>query len=160
MKVSKRFGMQSVITLAVLVVLFLTAPVSVGAEAKQAVGALTSPPPQESSTYLMSGNQYLYSGNLYIENNGSLSVKCTGEAIASQKVESIGIIFTIQRWTGTSWVEGTSANVSDAAVSKLKAYANFDVKSGYYYRAKAVLWVSQGGLYEQSTIYSSSVLSN
>ncbi|WP_068617604.1 hypothetical protein [Paenibacillus tuaregi] len=157
MKVSKRLASSAVLSF-ILVFMLLAAPVSVGAEASKGA-ALTSPPPQETNTYILgAANKYLYGGNVLIESNGSLKVKCTAETIANQKVESMGIIFTLQRWTGTNWEDGPSVNLSDSNVSNLKGYANFEVKSGYYYRAKAVLWVSQGGIYEQSVVYSNSLL--
>jgi len=126
--------------------------------APSGVIALTSAPPIELFSVFDPSHLYLGSGNSSITpSSGKVTVSATTFAYTS--VDSIGIIFYVEKWDGSSW--NTVGSGSTMGTNNASSYHNLFVKSvdaGYYYRAKTIHWVIHGGKYEQGEVITSSVL--
>jgi hypothetical protein len=106
-----------------------------------------------------SGYTYLDQGDSSILDNGNQSVNISASTVAKGTVESLGVTVTLQKYTGSVWIDVGSATT----MSKSNDYyfSNTVTKatvSGYYYRAHTVHWVSNRGLYEQADRYTSYIL--
>lgn len=76
--------------------------------------------------------------------------RVTATTYASQTVDSIGITFILQRWTGSTWVDATTA--VERSMTNRDSYTSsvtWNVTEGYYYRAITIHWIQQGTTYEQ-----------
>lgn len=126
-----------------------------------APGALTTPPPVEmnlNSSLNILANKYLMNYFSSIGKVSSTQVGINGTTSASQAVDSLGINYVIQRWTGSAWVDAGAAYDNGTNKTSLSGSKTFNVQPGYYYRAKTVHWVNESGTYEEGTYYTSSVL--
>lgn len=121
-------------------------------------GALTSPPPSEVNTMSFASFTYLSSGSATASLVSSNSVNLKSNTYATQSVSKIGVDLTLQRWTGSAWVDVDTRTFSNTQSSFLSADSNFTVSTGYYYRAKAHHYIYQGSTYEETTTYSTQVL--
>lgn len=125
-------------------------------------GALTPPPPDliQPFTLFDPDFTYLERGGVYISEMNDGKVNIWGDTTATVYVDEVGVGLTMQRWTGSAWVDvisGTPSVVSDAAY----AYASHiltSVAKGYYYRTKSSHWIEYGTVYEGGTRYSGSIL--
>ncbi|CAH1212250.1 hypothetical protein PAECIP111893_03509 [Paenibacillus plantiphilus] len=131
----------------------------------QIAGAKTSPPPllitpftifDPSFIYLEKGQGYIsYSGT-----TGNYKVNIWAETFGVIRVDEIGVVPTLQRWTGSAWIDvfyGSNAIDYDSAYT-YQSHNNISVLSGYYYRTKSYHWAKEGTTTESGYRYSSSVL--
>jgi hypothetical protein len=83
-----------------------------------------------------------------------------GEAYAVERTDKIGVQLTLQRWTGSVWIDVYSGAAKEE--SKIdyvfQANINIPVQTGYYYRIKGYYWITKGTIQENGTRYSSSEL--
>jgi len=96
-------------------------------------------------------HNYLDDGASSLEQLSSeTKARITATTYASQTVDSIGITFILQRWTGSTWVDATAA--VERSTTNRDSYTSsvtWNVTEGYYYRAKTIHWIQQGTTYEQ-----------
>jgi len=125
-----------------------------------APGALTPPPPVELNVNSMNlmANKYLSSYYSSISKASSSQVNVFGSTTAGQTVDSIGIQFVLQRWTGTTWVDAGGASDNGTNKASHSATKTFSVTQGYYYRAMTTHWINENGTYEEGTYFTSSLL--
>ncbi|OZB95211.1 hypothetical protein [Paenibacillus sp. XY044] len=132
--------------------------VDISAAAVKEPGALTTPPPPE--PFIMSFASFTYLNNCYasasLVNSKTVALKAT--TYAKQSVDKIGADLTLQRWTGSAWVDVETRPFMDTGNSFVSADSSFTVTTGYYYRAKAYHYVYKGTAFEQTTTYSQEVL--
>lgn len=105
-------------------------------------------------------HDYLDEGiNILEQLTSQAKARITGKTYASQKVDSLGITFILQRWTGSEWVDVTDA-VDRSATNKdsYTTSVTWNVTEGYYYRAKTIHWIQHGTTYEQGERISSYIL--
>lgn len=121
-------------------------------------GALTTPPPPE--RYITSFASFTYLNNCYASASlvNSTTVALKASTFAKQSVDKIGVDLTLQRWTGSAWVDMETRRYLDTGNSTISGDYNGTVITGYYYRAKAYHTVYQGSAFEQTTTYSPQVL--
>lgn len=160
-KVSSPKRIASALAVSVLLSLSLAGGAYADASADIAPGALTTPPPVEmnlNSSLNMLANKYLLN---YFSSIGKVSgtqVGVNGTTNASQTVDSLGINYVIQRWTGSAWVDSGAAYDNGTNRSSLSGSKTFNVQAGYYYRAKTIHWVNKSGTYEEGTYHTNSIL--
>lgn len=125
-------------------------------------GALTAPPPGliQPLTLFDPNFSYLERGAGYISelSNGRLNI--WGDTAATVYVDEIGVGLTLQRWTGSAWIDvisGTPAIDSDSAYT-YQSHILTSVAKGYYYRTKSLHWITYGDVSESGTRYSGSIL--
>jgi hypothetical protein len=146
--------------LTMMIVLSIT---TVSASPMYTQGAKTPPPTQEFQIQgtFNPNHIYLQDGTNQISKSTINQVKLTATTYAYQVVNSIGITFYLQKWSGSSWADvgpGTSLSATNKSSYTNNVYGN--VESGYYYRARTVHWVSNGSTYEQGELLSGSMLMN
>lgn len=157
-----RFPKRRISAIAVSALLSLT--LAGGAYADSATdiapGALTPPPPVEMSLNSANLAAYQYLTNYYssISKSGSSQVSISGYTGAGQTVNSLGIQFVLQRWTGSEWIDISGTSDSGTNKSSHSATKTFNVTQGYYYRGKTTHWVNKSGTYEEGTYYTNSIL--
>ncbi len=126
--------------------------------AASGVIALTSAPPIEPFSVFDSTHLYLDNGvSVITPTTGKVTVSATTTALTT--VDSIGIIFYVEKWNGSSW--GTVGSGSTMGGNSQAYYHNTlskTVDAGYYYRARTIHWVIHNGKYEQGEVITSSVL--
>ncbi|QCT02844.1 hypothetical protein E6C60_2129 [Paenibacillus algicola] len=121
--------------------------------------ALTAPPPVEMNINAAnSSTMYITSIGASLQRYGSIQFQLNGSTSSSTVVDSIGVNFILQRWTGSAWVDsGTSSGQSNNA-----AFYNdnriFSATTGYYYRGKTIHWVRKGTFYEETLNYTETIL--
>lgn len=127
----------------------------------QAMAAQTGLPPGTVPFTQFDPNfDYLENGSSYVSYNGKGKASIWGETIATRRVDKVGVQLILQRWTGKEWIDvfkGEKAELSDSSRIN-KTIDNLSVTSGYYYRVKAIHWISYGSTKEEGTRYSSSLL--
>lgn len=126
-----------------------------------APGALTTPPPVEmnlNSSINILANKYLVNYYSTISKVSSTQVSINGFTGAGQAVDTIGINYVLQRWTGSAWVDTGSAYENGTNKLSLSGTKYFNVQAGYYYRGKTIHWTNENGTYEEGTYYTNSVL--
>jgi len=99
---------------------------------------------------------------MYFEHNyqGKQKVKIWGESYGTISVDKIGVQRTLQRWTGSEWIDvyyGASFENSNTAYSYY-SIRDISVQSGYFYRTKSYHWAKKGSTTESGYLYSSSYL--
>lgn len=120
--------------------------------------ALTSAPPPTLFGVFNPNHQYLQDGTSAATVSAG-SISATGSTSGKVRVDSIGVTFYLQRWTGTQWTtvgsgetaSGTNRNVHAGSFSR-------STTAGYYYRIKTVHWVNHNGVYEEGEKYTASQL--
>jgi len=125
-------------------------------------GALTVPPPNliQPFTLFDPNFTYLERGAGYISELSNGKVNIWGDTAATIHVDKISVSLTLQRWTGSAWVDvisGAAATDSDSAYAYQSHILN-SVARGYYYRTKSSHWITHGTTYESGTRYSGSIL--
>jgi hypothetical protein len=148
------------ILLGILVTMVIPSPVF----AQDVVAAKTTPPPLEFSTFTIFNPNfnYLNRGEAYITDKGNQKVTISGESSALERVDKIGVQLTLQRWTGSAWIDiftGSNTQETDSTYVYV-SHGNLSVLSGYYYRTKSYHWIQEGSIIESGTHYSSSILIN
>lgn len=130
----------------------------VSASEELKIGNLTSAPPVQSMSTFDPNHQYLFNGtNSITALTGTVSIGA--DTSATQVVDSIGIIFYVQKWNGSSWE--TVGSGSTTGGNNSGYYTNSISRSstaGYYYRARTIHWVIENGVYEEGERFSSAVL--
>ncbi|MDO3410368.1 hypothetical protein QWJ34_11395 [Saccharibacillus sp. CPCC 101409] len=125
-------------------------------------GALTPPPPVliQPFTFFDPNFSYLERGGSYIAEiaNGNLDI--WGDTSATVRVDKIGVELTLQRWTGTSWIDVISGSpgISTNSAYMYQSHILSSVARGYYYRTKSFHWIIEGAAYESGTRYSGTLL--
>ncbi|MGG1876551.1 hypothetical protein ABDI30_03030 [Paenibacillus cisolokensis] len=160
-KVRNHTRIFSSVALSVLLSLSLTGGAFADSASDLAPGALTSPPPVEAEFVpfaALNANLYLSHGSSTIRQAGSNQVQVTARTYAYQTVNSVGVNYNLQRWTGTEWINIASFSDSVSSRSSYDGLRTWSVSPGYYYRAHTVHWVNHGGTYESATYYTNSVL--
>lgn len=160
-KVRNHTRIVSSIAVSVLLSMSLTGGAFADSASDLAPGALTSPPPVETEHApfaALAANQYLSHGSSSIRVSGTNQVQISASTYAYQTVNSVGVNFTLQRWTGSAWINVSSASDSASSRTSYDGQRTWTVSPGYYYRAHTVHWVNHGGTYESSTYQTNSVL--
>ncbi|GIP26001.1 hypothetical protein J23TS9_11310 [Paenibacillus sp. J23TS9] len=122
-------------------------------------GALTPPPPTEFSPLSISGNyQYLAAGNATISAIGNGQLRINADTAAKSSVDTIKAYVSLQRYTGTSWVDVSNTTFSKNNTDFVVGDALFTGVKAFYYRVACTHSINKGGLYEQSIEYSDFVL--
>lgn len=146
--------------LTLLVVLLLPVALAQAAPVTPTAAKTTTPPADFSVLTVFDPNfTYLERGQGYISDAGRGRVNIWGETFGTVRTDEIGVQLTLQRWTGSAWIDvyyGGSVAESNAAY----AYSsiNVTVESGYYYRTVAYHWIEEGAVFEAGYRYSSSYL--
>lgn len=149
------------LAVSVLLSLSLAGGAYADSSADIAPGALTPPPPVElnlNSSINLLANKYLLNYYSTINKVSSIQVSINGFTNAVQAVDSIGIHYSVQRWTGSEWVDIGSSSDSGTNKSSFSSTKNFSVQAGYYYRGKTVHWVNKSGTYENGTYFTNTIL--
>lgn len=126
--------------------------------------AYTSPPPDDklppTVCSLFDPNyDYLINGGSSVSNIGNSKISISGYSTAKQRVDTIGVQLTLQRWTGSSWVDINRSPKAELS-SSANTYSEHEVTvaPGYYYRSKSYHWTEHGIVKEDGTLYSESIL--
>lgn len=163
--------------LSCFLVFTLAAPVQAAAPKKEP-GMLTSPPPAEDFvTRYVPGPEastgeittqafspyhlYLVTGDVQIGVSGTGNLSLGGSTTANTNVQTIGIGLTVQRWTGSYWVQVYKA--TDRTLSNVMAVMKSDETTavkGYYYRTVGKHWINHNGVYEEGTTYGTAMAYN
>lgn len=125
-------------------------------------GALTLPPPVlfQPFTFFDPDFDYLEKGGSYISELTGPKINIWGETFGTVHIDEIGVQLTLQRWTGSAWVDeysGSSTTDADSAYV-YQSHIISSIQKGYYYRTKSQHWIEQGTTYESGIRYSSSIL--
>jgi hypothetical protein len=124
-------------------------------------GALTTPPPTQAEvkiTTLNTSFNYLYDALLTISDLGNLKVRLLVTTTAYEIVSSIGADVSIQRWTGTQWVNVHNTILSTTSNDNYNSKVDWNVTAGYYYRGLGKHWIKKGSIKEELVVYSTSIL--
>lgn len=124
--------------------------------------AKTSAPPVEivPTTVFDGKYSYLEKGQGYLSYEGNQKVNIWGESYATIKTDKVGVQLTLQRWTGTAWIDvyyGTSVEESNMSYA-YQSLSGITVMSGYYYRTESYHWIKEGSVSETGYRYSDSYL--
>ncbi|MFB9280211.1 hypothetical protein ACFQMJ_31210 [Cohnella cellulosilytica] len=127
-------------------------------EATSGAVALTAAPPIELFSVFNPNHLYLENGvSTITPTKGKVTVSAT--TVATRTVDSIGLIFYVQKWTGSSWdTVGAGSTVGTNNDSVYHNTFEKTVEAGYYYRARTIHWVIHNGVYEEGETITSSVL--
>lgn len=103
--------------------------------------------------------KYLNNGGTSVSNIGNSKISISGYSTAKQRVDTIGVQLTLQRWTGSNWVDIYRSPKAELATSS-NTYTEHEVTvaPGYYYRSKSSHWTQHGSVKEEGTLYSGSIL--
>lgn len=124
-------------------------------------GAKTEPPPLEvnPSTIFDPDFKYLDDGSGYISDLGNEKVNVWGQTLGTRRVDTIGVQLTLQRWTGSEWLDvNTGANSTFQDSSYAYFSKDINVVEGYYYRVKSKHWIVYDDVKEEGFQYSNSIL--
>ncbi|MFD0715718.1 hypothetical protein [Paenibacillus sp. GCM10027626] len=124
--------------------------------------SITDPPPgTEPFTVFDPDFKYLDNGNGYISDLGNGKVSIGGQTLGTRILDTIGVQVTLQRWTGSEWVNASiGSNVTNTDSSYTYSSREVSVSSGYYYRVANRHWITYGNTLEEGTVYTSSILIN
>lgn len=97
--------------------------------------------------------KHLKDGYSYIENNGNGTVHVSGYTSSYSSSDVIGITLYLQRWDSSrgQWVD--VANLGDTSrpnTSFVATGKDVTIVKGYYYRTRAVHWVTKSGVLEKA----------
>ncbi|SDF66364.1 hypothetical protein SAMN04488542_114123 [Fontibacillus panacisegetis] len=143
--------------------LMLLLPVQAFAQDPSADAPAKTPSPPEvvsQFTVFDPDFDYLEKGQGYLTDQGKQKVNIWGESYGTVRVDEIGVQLTLQRWTGSDWIDvyyGASVKESNAAYA-YSSISNISVLSGYYYRTKSYHWIKKGSTLESGYRYSSAYL--
>ncbi|CAH1215435.1 hypothetical protein PAECIP111893_03968 [Paenibacillus plantiphilus] len=128
-------------------------------------GALTPPPPPivdqpPPPSAFDPAHDYLEDGLSNIaQTPHQSSATINGTTHATQLVDQIGVTFYLHRWTGNQWENvGNPIYRSSTQKTSFSINVTWNVTAGYYYRAKTLHWVMEGGIYEQGERISNYIL--
>lgn len=157
-KVKKRARVITAFSASMLLSLAIAGGASADTTTDKAPGALTSPPPVEMNIMSVNPMNLYLSDTMSSIRKSSSGMQLSGNTYASQVVDSIGVHFFLQRWTGSLWVDAETN--SDKALNTSAYYGtkSFSAISGYYYRGKTVHWVKKGTSYEEATMHTETLL--
>ncbi|WP_172193756.1 hypothetical protein [Saccharibacillus qingshengii] len=128
----------------------------------QASGALTLPPPplypSADSRQDLIHNKYLKNGMSSLQVEGGTEAYIAAMTITSAAASQSGVTASLQRWTGSSWVEEGGPMSSSSLSGSSTLSFNKNLIKGYYYRIKSEHWASGGGMRESSTVFSNTLL--
>lgn len=103
--------------------------------------------------------------HLYLDNGSHAITATTGKvtvnAVTSALVvvDSIGITFYVEKWSGSAWeIVGSGSTVGTNNATYYSTTFSKSVTAGYYYRARTKHWVIKNGTYEEGEVISGSVL--
>jgi hypothetical protein len=150
-----------VLVTAILLCSLLFLPSShVHAFAAKATTAKTNPPPVLVTPFSIfdPSFEYLSEGESTILDNGDQTARINVSTIAKTTVSSIGATIYLEKWTGSQWIEVSSKALNASNRMLFSGYAEFNITSGYYYRARTTHWTSQDGVYEHGESITSSIL--
>ncbi|MEK3731624.1 hypothetical protein MKX64_04110 [Paenibacillus sp. FSL M8-0334] len=123
-----------------------------------------SPPPDDepllSISSLFDPNyKFLYNGGTSVSHIGNSKISISGYSTAKQRVDTIGVQLTLQRWTGSDWVDIYRSPKAELSTSA-NTYTEHEVTviPGYYYRSKSSHWTLHGTVKETGTLYSGFIL--
>ncbi|WJH32369.1 hypothetical protein MJA45_06950 [Paenibacillus aurantius] len=106
-------------------------------------------------------HQYLATGNVTIGSPGNGNIHYSGSTYASVIVDSISISLTVQRWTGSSWVDVAYSPFWVRFDSPFIGEGTDTVQPrGYYYRVIGYHSVAHNGVTENGTTVGSYYLVN
>lgn len=128
------------------------------------VSALPAPPPEQCTPQTDVGIeslQYLMDWGCSIISSGSSNtIAISGYTKAYQPVDYIMVRIYLQQWNGSSWVDLGSWPFEKYESSSVSGSKGFEVARGFYYRAKGVHNVTENGIKEPATSYSSAISIN
>ncbi len=130
----------------------------------QAIASTTQPltgPPPNYMPYTIFDPSYDYLedgyGGMFDLGDGEVSVY--GHTFATFDVDVVGVQVTLQRWTGSVWInEDFGANSVFYNDSYSFSSRKINVLTGYYYRIKTTHWVEYNNVLEDGVRYTSSLL--
>lgn len=143
--------------------LLILPPVQASAQDSTTSIEANTPPPREDvapNTVFDPKFDYLEKGQGYLTDQGKQRVNIWGESYGTVRVDEIGVQLTLQRWTGSAWIDvylGANIRESNAAYV-YSSIGNISVLSGYYYRTKSYHWIKKGSTTESGYRYSPSYL--
>ncbi len=90
-----------------VLILTLLMPALFAQAAPESGPAKTASPPVEQSPLTVFDPDFIYleNGHAYISSDGDTKVKVAGESTATVHTDKIGVQVTLQRWTGSTWVD-------------------------------------------------------
>lgn len=146
-----------------LVLLWMFAlPIQGQATASIEFGALTAPPPDliQPFTLFDPNFKYLEKGGGYISELSEGKVNIWGDTYGTVQMDEIGIQLTLERWTGSAWINAVSGPPLTQTSSSYiyNAHIVSSVAKGYYYRTRSQHWIEKGSTYEGGVRYSPSIL--
>ena len=157
----KCFSMSKrIFTLCLSILLFL--PVNTVLAASE-TGAKTDPPPIEIGIMGVFDPNHIYlnDGYTYINNLGDGQIVVNGRTTGKRYVDLLGVKITLQRWTGTAWINiYTSPSYTDSNTILLEVNIYRTVEKGYYYRVISTHWAEHGTVFEQGVQTGNSYLVN
>lgn len=151
-------SIQRVLVLVLFCILLLPAH----SFAKESATQPKTPPPPDVSPFtgFDPDFEYLEKGQGYLTDQGDNKANIWGETFATKRVDEIGVQLTLQRWTGSAWIDvyyGASVEDTNAAYV-YSSISNVPVLSGYYYRTVSYHWIKEGSVTESGYRYSASLL--
>jgi hypothetical protein len=120
----------------------------------------TSAPPIEVMPLVSyTGYTYLQSSDLQFSVNSNKLGTVNVTTQTKSTVSELGAIVTLQRYTGSSWIDvSTATTLSSTNSNYYTGSVTYTVTSGYYYRVKSTHYAKQGNVTESVTEYSNTVL--
>lgn len=113
--------------------------------------------------YSIQSTEYLKSGNNYINLISNGIVRVGGDTQAYTPVDSIEVKLYLQRWDEIKGLWGDVINIGGFALNQssiVQGSKDVTVVKGYYYRTRSVHTVTEAGIVEQKTTYSSYIFVN
>lgn len=121
----------------------------------------TAKPSQEFTSFTIfdSNFKFLDDGSGNISYLGKQKVSIWGQTLGTRKLDTIGVQLTLQRWTGTEWIDVyTGSNNTLSNSSYVYTSIVVAVSEGYYYRVKSKHWIDYDNTNENGIRYSSYIL--
>lgn len=93
--------------------------------------------------------KYLVDAVCRIYDNGDGTVTLYGKSVSNQVVDRIWVKVTLQKWTGSSWVDVNSGYRLDRYNTWIaEIFKEQPIQRGYYYRCKGEHQVIHDGYYD------------
>lgn len=159
-KMKKRSRVITAFSASLLLSLAIAGGASADTSASEfAPGAKTSAPPIEMNINTINPlATYLKNTSSDIRKLSSSNVQITANTTATQTVDSVGVNFTFQRWTGSVWIDIDSASGSSSNTSVYNGSSSFTAAAGYYYRGRTIHYVRKGSSYEEQVMFTQTLL--
>ena len=113
--------------------------------------------------FSIQSTQYFKSGNNYINLISNGIVRVGGDTQAYTPVDNIEVHLYLQRWDEIKGLWGDVINIGGFALNQssiVQGSKDVTVVKGYYYRTRSVHTVTEAGIVEQKTAYSSYIFIN